>query len=101
MPNISARMMLTQVVEERIGARSGHRVDLKDLVATIEIRRQQHPLRISEPEIADACEALDETRLPRVVLAAQGTAFCAGPSSATARKSDVLGGAIYRQRGNL
>ena len=56
-------------------------VDLKDLVATIEIRRPPHNFFDIEliRQIADACEALDKDPACRaVVLAAQGTAFCAG-----------------------
>lgn len=56
-------------------------VDLKDMVATIEIRRAPHnffDIALIR-EIADACEALDkDTACRAVVLAAQGTAFCAG-----------------------
>jgi enoyl-CoA hydratase/carnithine racemase len=56
-------------------------VDLKDLVATIEIRRPPHNFFDIEliRQIADACEALDKDAGCRaIVLAAQGTAFCAG-----------------------
>lgn len=56
-------------------------VDLKDLVATIEIRRPPHNFFDMDliRQIADACEALDKDPACRaVVLAAQGTAFCAG-----------------------
>jgi enoyl-CoA hydratase/carnithine racemase len=56
-------------------------IDLKDLVATIEIRRPPHNFFDIDliRQIADACEALDEDPACRaVVLAAQGTAFCAG-----------------------
>ena len=56
-------------------------VDLKDMVATIEIRRPPHNFFDIEliRQIADACEALDKDPACRaVVLAAQGTAFCAG-----------------------
>ena len=56
-------------------------VDLADMVATIEIRRPPHnffDIALIR-EIADACEALDEDEACRaIVLAAQGTAFCAG-----------------------
>ena len=53
----------------------------KDMVATIEIRRPPHNFFDIEliRQIADACEALDKDDQCRaVVLAAQGTAFCAG-----------------------
>src|SRR2546423_15365122 len=56
-------------------------VDLADMVATIEIRRPPHNFFDIEliREIADACEALDKNDSCRaIVLAAQGTAFCAG-----------------------
>src|SRR5438105_2521265 len=56
-------------------------VDLKDMVATIEIRRPPHNFFDIDliRQIADACEALDKDSGCRaVVLAAQGTAFCAG-----------------------
>jgi enoyl-CoA hydratase/carnithine racemase len=56
-------------------------VDIADLVATIEIRRPPHNFfdMALIREIADACEALDKTAACRaIVLAAQGTAFCAG-----------------------
>ncbi|MBX9588170.1 MAG: enoyl-CoA hydratase/isomerase family protein [Hyphomonadaceae bacterium] len=56
-------------------------VDLKDLVATIEIRRPPHNFFDIEliRQIAEACEALDKDPACRaIVLAAQGTAFCAG-----------------------
>ena len=57
-------------------------VDLdKDMVATIEIRRPPHNFFDIEliRQIADACEALDKDASCRaIVLAAQGTAFCAG-----------------------
>jgi enoyl-CoA hydratase/carnithine racemase len=56
-------------------------VDLKGMVATIEIRRPPHNFFDIEliRQIADACEALDNDPACRaVVLAAQGTAFCAG-----------------------
>ena len=56
-------------------------VDLADMVATIEIRRPPHNFFDIEliRQIADACEALDKNDGCRaIVLAAQGTAFCAG-----------------------
>jgi enoyl-CoA hydratase/carnithine racemase len=56
-------------------------VELKDMVATIEIRRPPHNFFDIEliGEIADALEALDSNEECRAtVLAAQGTAFCAG-----------------------
>jgi enoyl-CoA hydratase/carnithine racemase len=57
-------------------------VDLDaSMVATIEIRRPPHNFFDIEliREIADACEALDKDEACRaIVLAAQGTAFCAG-----------------------
>jgi enoyl-CoA hydratase/carnithine racemase len=56
-------------------------VDFENMVATIEIRRPPHNFFDIEliRQIADACEALDKDSACRaVVLAAQGTAFCAG-----------------------
>lgn len=56
-------------------------VDLADMVATIEIRRPPHNFFDIDliGQIADACEALDADNTCRaIVLAAQGTAFCAG-----------------------
>jgi len=56
-------------------------VELVDMVATIEIRRPPHNFFDIDliREIADACEALDkDTACRAIVLAAQGTAFCAG-----------------------
>ena len=56
-------------------------VDLASMVATIEIRRPPHNFFDIEliRQIADACEALDKDSDCRaMVLAAQGTAFCAG-----------------------
>ena len=56
-------------------------VDVKDMVATIEIRRPPHNFFDIDliRQIADACEALDKDSGCRaIVLAAQGTAFCAG-----------------------
>src|SRR6185369_9501459 len=56
-------------------------VDLADGVATIEIRRPPHNFFDIEliRQIADACEAIDKDDACRaIVLAAQGTAFCAG-----------------------
>jgi enoyl-CoA hydratase/carnithine racemase len=56
-------------------------VELKDMVATIEIRRPPHNFFDIDliREIADASEALDTDPACRaIVLAAQGTAFCAG-----------------------
>jgi enoyl-CoA hydratase/carnithine racemase len=56
-------------------------VDLAGHVATIEIRRPPHnffDIALIR-QIADACEALDQDASCRaIVLAAQGTAFCAG-----------------------
>ena len=52
-----------------------------DMVATIEIRRPPHNFFDIEliRQIADACEGLDKDSACRaIVLAAQGTAFCAG-----------------------
>jgi len=57
-------------------------VDLdKDMVATTEIRRPPHNFFDIDliRQIADACEALDRDDSCRaIVLASQGTAFCAG-----------------------
>jgi enoyl-CoA hydratase/carnithine racemase len=57
-------------------------VDLDaSMVATIEIRRPPHNFFDIDliRQIADACEALDQdARCRAIVLAAQGTAFCAG-----------------------
>jgi enoyl-CoA hydratase/carnithine racemase len=56
-------------------------VDLAEMVATIEIRRPPHNFFDIDliQQIADACEALDKNDACRaIVLAAQGTAFCAG-----------------------
>jgi enoyl-CoA hydratase/carnithine racemase len=56
-------------------------VELKAMVATIEIRRPPHNFFDIDliREIADACETLDKDPACRaIVLAAQGTAFCAG-----------------------
>jgi enoyl-CoA hydratase/carnithine racemase len=56
-------------------------IELKDMVATIEIRRPPHNFFDIDliRQIADACEALDQdTGCRAIVLAAQGTAFCAG-----------------------
>jgi enoyl-CoA hydratase/carnithine racemase len=56
-------------------------VEVSGWVATIEIRRPPHNFfdMMLIREIADACEALDKDDACRaVVLAAQGTAFCAG-----------------------
>jgi enoyl-CoA hydratase/carnithine racemase len=56
-------------------------VDLDGMVATIEIRRPPHNFFDIDliREIAGACEALDRDPACRaIVLAAQGTAFCAG-----------------------
>jgi enoyl-CoA hydratase/carnithine racemase len=56
-------------------------VELKDVVATIEIRRPPHNFFDIDliRQIADACETLDKDAGCRaVVLAAQGSAFCAG-----------------------
>ena len=62
-------------------------VELEDFVATIEIRRPPHNFFDIEliRQIADACEALDRDDACRaIVLAAQGTAFCAGARLGTA-----------------
>src|SRR5262245_21947950 len=56
-------------------------VELNEMVATIEIRRPPHNFFDIDliREIAEACEALDKDSTCRaIVLAAQGTAFCAG-----------------------
>jgi enoyl-CoA hydratase/carnithine racemase len=56
-------------------------VELKDAVATIEIRRPPHNFFDIDliRQIADACEELDKDPTCRAtVLAAQGPAFCAG-----------------------
>src|SRR5262249_59492712 len=56
-------------------------VELEDMVAPIETRRPPHNFFDIEliRQIADACEALDRDDACRaIVLAAQGTAFCAG-----------------------
>ena len=57
-------------------------VDLDaSMVATIEIRRPPHNFFDIDliRQLADACEALDQDKACRaIVLAAQGTAFCAG-----------------------
>ena len=57
-------------------------VDLaKDMVATIEIQRAPHNYFDIDliRQIADACEGLDRDDSCRaIVLASQGTAFCAG-----------------------
>jgi enoyl-CoA hydratase/carnithine racemase len=56
-------------------------VEVGDMVATIEIRRPPHNFFDIEliRQIADACETLDGDDACRaIVLAAQGTAFCAG-----------------------
>src|SRR5688572_32385000 len=56
-------------------------VELTDGVATVELRRPPHNFFDIDliREIADACEALDKDPACRaIVLAAQGTAFCAG-----------------------
>src|SRR5262245_12590819 len=55
-------------------------LDVK-MVATIEVRRPPHNFFDTDliHQIADACEALDKEPACRtIVLAAQGTAFCAG-----------------------
>jgi enoyl-CoA hydratase/carnithine racemase len=56
-------------------------VELKDMVATVEMRRPPHNFFDIDliRQIADACEALDKDPACRaIVLAALGTAFCAG-----------------------
>src|SRR5262245_34389860 len=56
-------------------------VELADMVAVIEIRRPPHNFFDIDliRQIAEACEALDKNDACRaIVLAAQGTAFCAG-----------------------
>jgi enoyl-CoA hydratase/carnithine racemase len=68
-------------MEPHMGAFKDIGVDLKDMVATIEIRRPPHNFFDIDliRQIADACEALDQDPACRaIVLAAQGTAFCAG-----------------------
>jgi len=69
-------------------------VDLADAVATIEIRRPPHNFFDIEliRQIADACQQLDASDACRaIVLAAQGTAFCAGAKLADgADVRDVL-----------
>jgi enoyl-CoA hydratase/carnithine racemase len=71
-------------------------VDLADMVATIEIRRPPHNFFDIEliKQIADACEALDKNEACRaIVLAAQGTAFCAGAKLGEGR--DIQAGHLY------
>jgi enoyl-CoA hydratase/carnithine racemase len=56
-------------------------VELTDMVATIEIRRPPHNFFDIDliAQIATACEALDgDDQCRAIVLAAQGSAFCAG-----------------------
>jgi enoyl-CoA hydratase/carnithine racemase len=56
-------------------------LDGNSMVATVELRRPPHNFFDIDliREIADACEALDQDPACRaIVLAAQGTAFCAG-----------------------
>ena len=56
-------------------------IDASSMVATVEIRRPPHNFFDIDliRQIADACEALDQDPACRaIVLAAQGTAFCAG-----------------------
>ena len=71
-------------------------VDLgSNMVATIEIRRPPHNFFDIDliRQIADACEALDKEPACRaIVLAAQGTAFCAGAKfgDGGAQAQDVL-----------
>jgi enoyl-CoA hydratase/carnithine racemase len=68
-------------------------VDIADMVATIEIRRPPHNFFDVAliREIADACEALDKDASCRaIVLAAQGTAFCAGARLGGEDGKDVL-----------
>src|SRR5262245_4658122 len=69
-------------------------VDLEGMVATIEIRRPPHNFFDIDliRQIADACEALDRDSACRaIVLAAQGTAFCAGAKLGNATDvGDVL-----------
>ncbi len=71
-------------------------VDLgSNMVATVEIRRPPHNFFDIDliRQIADACEALDKDPACRaIVLAAQGTAFCAGAKfgDGGAQAQDVL-----------
>ena len=56
-------------------------LDASSMVATVELRRPPHNFFDIDliRQIADACEALDQDPACRaIVLAAQGTAFCAG-----------------------
>ena len=56
-------------------------VEIADYVATIEIQKPPHNFFDIEMirDIADACDALDaDNKCRAIVLAAQGTAFCAG-----------------------
>jgi enoyl-CoA hydratase/carnithine racemase len=75
---------------------SGKDIDvaLTGMVATIEIRRPPHNFFDIDliQQIADACEALDGNDACRaIVLAAQGTAFCAGAKLGAAEDvQDVL-----------
>src|SRR5262249_25268885 len=68
-------------------------VEVADMVATIEMRRPPHNFFDVAliREIADACEALDKDASCRaIVLAAQGTAFCAGAKLGGDQGKDVL-----------
>jgi enoyl-CoA hydratase/carnithine racemase len=69
------------LLEKNMPAFKDISVEHAGLVATIEIRRPPHNFFDIEliRQIADACEALDQSPDCRaIVLAAQGTAFCAG-----------------------
>jgi enoyl-CoA hydratase/carnithine racemase len=81
-------------VENNMSAFKDIAVELTDAVATIEIRRPPHNFFDIEliRQIADACQQLDASDACRaIVLAAQGTAFCAGAKLGDgADVSDVL-----------
>jgi enoyl-CoA hydratase/carnithine racemase len=81
-------------------------VEVKDHVATVELRRPPHNFFDVKliGEIANAFEALDHLADCRaIVLAAQGKSFCAGANfggndaSADAGKRDAATGQLYRQ----
>jgi enoyl-CoA hydratase/carnithine racemase len=81
-------------------------VDLADMVATIEIRRPPHNFFDIDliRQIADACEALDKDDACRaIVLAAQGTAFCAGAKLGEGRdiQDTLVKGSETGQAGHL
>src|SRR5262245_55669418 len=80
-------------------------VEHAGLVATIEIRRPPHNFFDIEliRQIADACEALDASNDCRaIVLAAQGTAFCAGAKlGAGSDVQEVLSEPAPAGRGHL